>query len=96
MSKASHQRGSKKQGINDKRLVAILELFPRDELNYHLGIYDERHPPKGFMVEFDPDVDPPTLTSKIVTTRVNDSLYGLELQLTNSGSENVNAKVWEL
>lgn len=105
MPKASHIRSgtsltvahlTRKNGGNDRRLVAITELFPKDEIRYSLGLYDERHPPKGFIIELEPNIEPSTLTSKIVATRVNGLLYGLELRLASSSNENINVKVWEL
>jgi hypothetical protein len=80
-----------------KRLIAIIELEPYDKLDARLGVYDESSPPKGFMVEFTPEViHPESLKSHIRTTRKSGSMYELKLFLENDSSIAVSAEVWEL
>lgn len=84
---------------NTKKPIAIIEVKPHGNTRVPLGTFNLQHPPKGFVLEVNPDPDPPdSMVSKIVSLlRGNRSKqYELMLFLENFGLRTTTVEVWEV
>jgi hypothetical protein len=96
-SDVSHLLKHTKDARNRKP-IALVEVKPREDSRVPLGIYSKERPPKGFMVEINPDPDPPeSITTKVVSLLKGKSeQYELTMLLDNYGVKTVTVEVWEM
>lgn len=73
-----------------------LKVGPAEQCTVSLGSFSEDRPPKGFMVEIDPDPYPAGTTVTEVTSMGSSKRYSLQMHIANFGSKAVNAEIWRL
>lgn len=81
-----------------KNAVFIEKLMvkPNEQRRIPLGSFTEDKPPKGFLVEIDPDPTPIGSVYSEVTSLGSEQRYTLYIQVTNHGERAVNAEIWRL
>ena len=79
-----------------KRLVALVQIDAMGHEKISLGIYGSDFTPKGFFLEYIPDLKA-MADSKIVSLSAGQSsMYELKLIMANYAQETITAKVWEI
>ena len=78
--------------------IAIIEVEPHGSARVSLGTFTQQQPPKGFIVELNPDPEPPdSLVSKVVSLlKGKSNQYELMLFLENFGLKTTTVEIWEV
>jgi hypothetical protein len=80
-----------------KKRLAIIEVDPHDQKELALGVFSNKNPPRGFMIEYTPEVESSSVVSKVVAiSGANPFIYKLELFFANFSDKLITAEVWEL
>ena len=78
------------------KYVGTLQVKPRRQSRMSLGLYDTANQPKGFCVVLEPDPEEGTVTAEVSTPLGRMETYELTLQITNYGTADIRAEVWQM
>ena len=84
-------------GLKNAQCIQHLHIEPSDHNKIPLGKFDEKHLPKGFLVELQPDAGTSKSTVTVITRLpIADRCYAYFLHITNHGLKPVDAGIWRL
>jgi len=78
------------------KFVGRLQVKPRQQSRMSLGLFDSSNLAKGFCTTLTPDPLPGTVVTQIATPLGRMETYELTLQITNYGTEEIQAEVWQM
>lgn len=87
--------GMSEQG-RQKRVIEKLKVRPGQQSHVHLGNFTHTQPPKGFVVELNPDPFPDdSVVTKVLSADAGKK-YSLTLHIANYGASTVTAEIQQL
>jgi hypothetical protein len=79
-----------------KELIGEINVKPLERPQLSLGNYTADKPPKGFLIEINPNPSPLDAVIAQVLSFGSEWKYELRLQVANNGEEEVGVQVWGL
>jgi hypothetical protein len=76
--------------------IQSLKIKPGDQNKVPLGSFTDDNPPKGFLVEIDPDPMPANSVVTEVVSLGSHHRYTLYMQIANYSAKALNAEIWRL
>lgn len=81
----------------DDKLVASVEVPSHEQETAALGTYNKKQPPKGFVIEYVPEIEPSSVVCRIVELDgVRPNMIEYKLFLGNFSDKTISAEVREL